>query len=106
MSWADLHARTAIIDTVLTRGAADPADPQLLHGLPEADRLFGGPLGVLAALQYRWDNHLRAKSDLALIEGRSSAEVYIQLATEQPVLRAILDAHRARHRRPDRALAR
>ncbi|WP_019930127.1 hypothetical protein [Nocardia sp. BMG111209] len=106
MTWADLHARTAIIGTVLARGAVDPADPRLLHGLPDMDRLFGGPAGIMAALQYRWDNHLRAKSDLALIEGRSSAEIYGQLAAEQPVLRAILDAHHARERRPDRVLVR
>ncbi|MCX4093941.1 hypothetical protein [Nocardia sp. alder85J] len=106
MTWSDLHARTEIIDTVLARGAVDPADPRLLQDLPESERLFGGPAGILAALQYRWDNHVRAKSDLALMEGRSSAEVYRQLATEQPALRAILDAHHARNHRSGRVLVR
>ncbi|MFI5779262.1 hypothetical protein [Nocardia sp. NPDC051570] len=96
MSWHNLHARTEILHEVLTRAAADPADPALLHDLPESDRLFGGPEGVLAALQYQWDNHLNAKLDQALLEGRSEDEAYRELAAEQPALRAVLDSQDVR----------
>ena len=106
MTWNDLHARTEILDVVLARAAADPADPGLLHDLPGMDRLFGGPAGVLAALQYRWDNHLHVKLDLALLQGQSAAEAYLELAAEQPVLRAVLDAQDMRRRRASEVLVR
>jgi hypothetical protein len=98
MTWADLHARTEILREVLARAAADPADPGLFYDLPDCDRLFGGPAGVLAALRYRWDNHLRAKLDEALAQGQTATEVYLELVAEQPVLRAVLDAQDARRR--------
>ncbi|AHH20501.1 hypothetical protein [Nocardia nova] len=102
MTWKDQHARTDILREVLARAVADPAAPGLFHDLPDSDRLFGGPTGVLAALRYRWDNHLYAKLDQAQIEGRSAEEAYRELSAEQPVLRAVLDAHRVRqgHREP------
>ncbi|MFF3571439.1 hypothetical protein [Nocardia jiangxiensis] len=106
MTWKDLHARTEILDVVLTRATADPANPGLLHGLPDVDRLFGGPAGVLAALQYRWDNHLHVKLDLALLQGQSAADAYLELAAEQPVLRAVLDAQDVRRWRAPAVLVR
>ncbi|RDI49198.1 hypothetical protein [Nocardia mexicana] len=105
MTWKDLHARTDILHEVLARAAADPAGPGLFYGLPDCDRLFGGPAGVLAALQYQWDNHLRAKLDQAQVEGQSAAEAYLELAAEQPVLRAVLDAQDVRRWRDVRVLA-
>ncbi|MFI6867287.1 hypothetical protein [Nocardia sp. NPDC050406] len=101
MSWADLHARTDILHAVLDRAARNPADPTLFDGFPELDRLFGGPEGVLLALRYRWDNHLSVKLDHALAQGKSAVEVYLELAAEQPGLRAILDTYDT-----DRLLAR
>ncbi|MCM6776561.1 hypothetical protein NDR87_21700 [Nocardia sp. CDC159] len=105
MSWTDLHARTEILHAVLARAAVDPANPALLHDLPDSERLFGGPEGVLAALRYRWDNHLRAKLDQALSQGQSAAEAYLELAAEQPVLRAVLDYQDARRWQADRVPA-
>jgi hypothetical protein len=96
MTWEDQHARTEIVNAVLARAAVDPASPELWDGLPDIDRLFGGPAGILAALQYRWDNHLHVKLDLALHQGQSAAEAYLELAAEQPVLRAVLDAQDVR----------
>lgn len=96
MTWKDQHARTEILDVVLARAAVDPASPELFHDLPDAERLFGGPAGILAALRYRWDNHLHVKLDLALHQGQSAAEAYLELAAEQPVLRAVLDAQDVR----------
>ncbi|WP_216900473.1 hypothetical protein [Nocardia alni] len=98
MTWADQHARTEILHEVLDRAAADPANPGLFQELPDSERLFGGPGGVLAALRYRWDNHLNAKLDLAIQCGQSAAEAYLELAAEQPVLRAVLDAQGVRPR--------
>ncbi|MEV5648692.1 hypothetical protein AB0L57_10620 [Nocardia sp. NPDC052254] len=106
MTWQDQHARTEILHEVLTRAAADPAAPGLFHDLPECDRLFGGPAGLLDALRYRWDNHLNAKLDQALTDGQSPAEAYAELSAEQPVLRAVLDAHEIRQWRREPALAR
>ncbi len=102
MTWADQHARTEILHEVLDRAAVDPADPGLFQQLPDSERLFGGPGGVLAALRYRWDNHLNVKLDFALQRGQSAADAYLELASEQPALRAVLDAQGVRdQRRPE-----
>ncbi|NKY45423.1 hypothetical protein [Nocardia cerradoensis] len=106
MTWQDQHARTDILHEVLARAAVDPAMPGLFYDLPECDRLFGGPTGVLAALRYRWDNHLHAKLDQAQLQGQSPSEAYQELAAEQPVLRAVLDAYEVRHWHREPALAR
>ncbi|WP_067667566.1 hypothetical protein [Nocardia miyunensis] len=106
MTWQDLHARTEILETVLARASVDPASPGLFHDLPDIDRLFGGPAGLLAALQYRWDNHLHVKLDLALLQGQSAAEAYLELAAEQPMLRAVLDAQDVRRWRAAEVLVR
>ncbi len=106
MTWQDQHARTEILHEVLARAAADPAAPDLFQDLPECDRLFGGPTGVLAALQYRWDNHLHAKLDQAMTQGQSASDAYLELSAEQPVLRAVLDVQEIRHWQREPALAR
>ncbi|MEV6427422.1 hypothetical protein [Nocardia sp. NPDC051463] len=98
MSWEDQHARTDIVHTVLTRAAVDPDGPDLFSEIPGLERLFGGPDGLLLALRYRWNLHFDAKMEQALLEGKSAVEVYLELASEQPALRAVLDAH---HRRSD-----
>lgn len=92
MSWNDQHLRTEILHTVLDRAAADPARADLFDGIPHLDRLFGGAQGVLAALRYRWNLHLDAKLELGAAQGRTVPEAYRELAAEQPVLRAVLDA--------------
>ncbi|WP_067692546.1 hypothetical protein [Nocardia jejuensis] len=93
MSWADLHARTDILHTILDRAARNPADSTLFDDLPELRRLFGGPEGVLLALRHRWENHLNVKLDHALAQGKSAVESYLELSAEQPALRAILDRY-------------
>ncbi|MBF6215352.1 hypothetical protein IU433_31130 [Nocardia puris] len=104
MSWDDVHARTAIVHTVLDRAAVDPDRPDLFDDLPGLERLFGGPEGLLLALEYRWHNHLAARSELGLLLGMSEVEVYLQLTAEQPALRAVLDRWGVRSATP--ALAR
>ncbi|MEU8894909.1 hypothetical protein [Nocardia sp. NPDC048505] len=96
MSWEDQHARTGIVHTLLERAAADPHRPDLFDDIPELDRLFGGPAGLVAALRYRWQLHLDAKLDQAQVQGQTAVEAYLELADEQSVLRAVLDAHTRR----------
>ncbi|MFD4402135.1 hypothetical protein ACFWPH_05160 [Nocardia sp. NPDC058499] len=95
MSWTEQHLRTEILHTVLDRAAGDPARADLFDDIPHLDRLFGGPHGVLAALRYRWNIHLDAKLELGAAQGRTVDEAYLELAAEQPVLRAVLDARTA-----------
>ncbi|WP_433657214.1 hypothetical protein ACQPW1_37375 [Nocardia sp. CA-128927] len=102
MSWKDQHARTEVVHIILARAAVDPADPQLFAGIPELERLFGDADGLLLALRYRWNIHLDAKLDQALAQGQSALEAYLELAAEQPVLRAVLDAqYLLRHQTPE-----
>ncbi|MGW0250937.1 hypothetical protein ACWDYH_30345 [Nocardia goodfellowii] len=96
MSWEDQHARTGIVHTLLDRAAVDPHRPDLFEDIPGLDRLFGGPAGLITALRYRWQLHLDAKLDQAQIQGQTAAEAYLELAREQSVLRAVLDAHTQR----------
>lgn len=93
MSRDEYHARKAVIDEVLELAATDPIGALRVHGV---DSLFGGPEGLLRALQYRWTNHLDAKLDYALETGADPADAWAELAAEQPVLRALLDDHRTR----------
>ncbi len=102
MSWTDQHARTDIVHIVLTRAALDPADPGLFEGFPDLDRLFGGADGLLLTLRYRWNLHFAAKLD----QGLTAMEAYLELAAEQPVLRAVLDAQYRRRKLASEAMAR
>ncbi|AFU04348.1 hypothetical protein [Nocardia brasiliensis] len=106
MSWEDQHTRTEIVHLVLARAAVDPADPHLFADIPGLRRLFGDADGLLLALRYRWNNHLDAKLDQALTRGQSAIDAYLELAAEQPVLRAVLDAQYRRRRQTSQALAR
>lgn len=92
MGWTDCHARKVILDTVLARARIDPAGPLLLDGLPDVDRLFGGADGVLLALHHRWATHLAAKLDQAIEHGDPPQTCWEELSSEQPTLRAVLDA--------------
>ncbi|MEV6324124.1 hypothetical protein AB0M45_23490 [Nocardia sp. NPDC051787] len=102
MSWTDQHARTDIVHTVLTRAATDPASPDLFAGIPDLERLFGGAEGLLLTLRYRWNIHFDAK----LEQGLTEVEAYLELTTEQPVLRAVLDAQYGRRNHASEAMAR
>ncbi|MFC9436129.1 hypothetical protein [Nocardia sp. NPDC057030] len=106
MSWKDQHARTEIVHAVLARAAVDPADPRLFTGIPELERLFGDADGLLLALRYRWNIHLDAKLDQAMAQGQSALEAYLELAAEQPVLRAVLDAQYRRRQHAPEVMAR
>ncbi|NEW52161.1 hypothetical protein GV792_19170 [Nocardia cyriacigeorgica] len=106
MTWEDHHTRTDIMHTVLARAAADPSRPDLFDGLPDLDRLFGGPAGLLLALRNRWNLHLETKLDGAFDRGQSPLEAYLELCTEQPELHALLEAPSRRHPSAPAAMAR
>ncbi|GGK43818.1 hypothetical protein [Nocardia camponoti] len=94
MTWTEVHRRTDIMHTVLARAEVDPHAEDLFAFPPgELDRLFGGVSGLLAALKYRWNNHLSVKLELGEAIGRTPVESYLELAAEQPALRALLDVH-------------
>ena len=92
MTWAEVHERTAIIATVLERAKFDPVAAVPVDD-PDVDRLFGGRDGLLAALRYRWNNHLAARIDQAMEFGYPQQLAVTQLAAEQPELVAVLTAH-------------
>ncbi|MGW5151811.1 hypothetical protein [Rhodococcus koreensis] len=77
---------------MLARARIDPAWPLLLDDLPDVDRLFGGADGVLLALHHRWTTHLAAKLDQAIEHGDPPQTCWEELSSEQPTLRAVLDA--------------
>lgn len=96
MTWSDVHARTLILEAVLERARREPGYGLRLDGLGDVERLFGGPGGVLLALQHRWSTHLAVKLDFAVEAGASAQAAWDELAAEQPTLRAVLDAHSRR----------
>ncbi|SDI21110.1 hypothetical protein SAMN05192558_101123 [Actinokineospora alba] len=96
MSWAETHARKAVLDAVLRRARQDPTAPPALDDIPDARRLFGTADGVLLALQQRWTTTLAARLDQAIESDTDPHEARSRLAAEQPVLRAVLDAGAAR----------
>ncbi|SEM28803.1 hypothetical protein [Rhodococcus maanshanensis] len=98
MSWNDFHARGAVLQLVMERARVDPGDPGLFVDLPDMEKLFGGPDGVLLALEHRWTTHLAAKLDQAIEDGAPPNTAWNELTAEQPVLRAVLDRYAGRSR--------
>jgi hypothetical protein len=93
MSWTDFYRRRDALDAVLRDAADDPSAP--LH----VDReLFATGEELLLALHHRWLQQLTGRLGVAL-ENDADDRVEIvtrtwrALAAEQPVLRAVLDAH-------------
>jgi hypothetical protein len=93
MSWTDFYRRRDALDAVLHAAAGDPAAP------PTFDReLFATDEELLLALHYRWMQQLTGRLGTAL-EDRDDDRVetvtrtWRELAADQPVLRAVLDAH-------------
>lgn len=91
MTWAEVRERNAALQEVLLAAArTDLTAP--LRLTPDARRLFGSVDGVLLALQQRWSTQLAARLDQAT-EAHDGPEVaWRQLAADEPVLRAVLDA--------------
>ncbi|QFZ17389.1 hypothetical protein [Saccharothrix syringae] len=93
MSWTDFYRRRDALDAVLRAAADAPGAPLTF------DRdLFSDEGELLLALHYRWMRQLTGRLGVAL-EDTSADRVDVvtrtwqALAAEQPVLRAVLDAH-------------
>lgn len=93
MGWTDFYRRRDALDAVLHAAAGDPAGPLTF------DRdLFATEDELLLALHYRWMQQLTGRLGTALGDGdddrvETVARTWRALAAEQPVLRAVLDAH-------------
>jgi len=93
MSWSDFYRRRDALDAVLRAAAGDPAAPLTF------DRdLFATEDELLLALHYRWMQQLTGRLGAALEDSdddrvETVARTWRALAAEQPVLRAVLDAH-------------
>ncbi|MFC6090359.1 hypothetical protein [Saccharothrix lopnurensis] len=93
MSWTDFYRRRDALDAVLREAADDPSAP-----LTPDRGLFADEGELLLALHYRWMRALTGRLGVAL-ESETDDRVEIvtrtwrALAAEQPVLRAVLDAH-------------
>ncbi|TQM80387.1 hypothetical protein FHX81_2716 [Saccharothrix saharensis] len=92
MSWSDFYRRRDALDAVLRAAAGDPAAPLAF------DRdLFATEDELLLALHYRWMQQLTGRLGAALEDSDDRVETVARtwraLAAEQPVLRAVLDAH-------------
>ena len=91
MSWTEFRERRRVLEDVLTRAAADPTIVRRLGEIPSAREHFRSPDEILLALQHRWSGHLAALFDQALEDGTTPQQAWLRLASEQPVLRAVLD---------------
>ncbi|QQQ77809.1 hypothetical protein IOD16_04735 [Saccharothrix sp. 6-C] len=93
MSWSDFYRRRDALDAVLRAAAGDPAAP-----LAVDHDLFATEDELLLALHYRWMQQLTGRLGAALEDSdddrvETVARTWRALAAEQPVLRAVLDAH-------------
>ncbi|MEU4739607.1 hypothetical protein AB0G02_03955 [Actinosynnema sp. NPDC023658] len=92
MGWSDFYRRRDALDAVLRAAAGAPAAPLAF------DRdLFASEDELLLALHYRWMQQLTGRLGTALQDSDDRVETVARtwraLASEQPVLRAVLDAH-------------
>ena len=111
MSWNDFYRRRDALDAVLRRAELDPAAPPV-----HDPSLFPTRNDLLLALHHRWMQRLTGRLGVALSAAEDGdadrVEVVVrawnELASEQPVLRAVLDHHltdRAAVEREQRLLA-
>ncbi|MCR3751601.1 hypothetical protein [Lentzea californiensis] len=89
MGWADHYRRRDALDAVLNDARRDPFAPLIVD--PD---VFGSLHELLLALDHRWQNKLTARMESARLDGDVDEDrVTAELAAEEPVLRAVLDAH-------------
>ncbi|SEQ65032.1 hypothetical protein SAMN05216188_104170 [Lentzea xinjiangensis] len=89
MGWADHYRRRDALDAVLRDARRDPSAPLIVD--PD---VFSSLHELLLALDHRWQNKLTARMEAAALEGEVDEDrVIAELAAEEPVLRAVLDAH-------------
>lgn len=105
MSWDDYYRRRDLLNTVLSRAASDPSAALPFSEVEGAVEEFGDERQLLLALYYRWNQLLAGNLRNAVcgpedtdVEPESEATDAVTAAwrktvSEQPVLRAVLDAN-------------
>ncbi|MEU5695698.1 hypothetical protein [Actinosynnema sp. NPDC020468] len=93
MSWTDFYRRRDALDAALRAAARDPAAP-----LAWDREVFGSRDELVQALHHRWTQQLTGRLGVALEDEDvdrvdTVTRTWRALAAEQPVLRAVLDAH-------------
>lgn len=102
MSWTDHYRRQGALDAVLEFASREPAGPLPFSEVPDVPELFTSPAEVLLALHYRWTLKLTGRIGVAQAETdrdpstdpvETVSEAWRAAASENPVLRRILDAN-------------
>ena len=89
MGWADHYRRRDALDAVLRDARRDPSAPLIVD--PD---VFPTLNDLLLALDHRWQNKLTARMEAAALDGPVDEDrVIVELAADEPVLRAVLDTH-------------
>jgi hypothetical protein len=89
MGWADHYRRRDALDAVLRDARRDPSAPLIVD--PD---VFPTLNDLLLALDHRWQNKLTARMEAAALDGPVDEDrVVVELAADEPVLRAVLDTH-------------
>ncbi len=89
MGWADHYRRRDALDAVLRDARRDPSAPLIVD--PD---VFPTLNDLLLALDHRWQNKLTARMEAAALDGPVDEDrVIVELAADEPVLRAVLATH-------------
>ncbi|OLT46955.1 hypothetical protein BJF85_00355 [Saccharomonospora sp. CUA-673] len=108
MSWNDYYRRRDVIDEVLRHARRDAGGPLPFDAVPGAAELFGTPENLLLAMHYRWRHTLGGRLRTTIggpeetggIPGGGDSDdidavsrAWRSTVADNPVLRAVLDAH-------------
>ena len=107
MTWTTYHRREDAMRDVIAAVDAR-ADGRLPMGLPGVPETFGDEKTLLGALQLRWHTRLGGRIERELDRAPHDPEAAIaaarrETARELPGVRAVLDRHGERQRRPENA---
>jgi hypothetical protein len=101
MSWDDYRRRRDALKAVLAYAEAHPWADLPFAELPEVAAIFSDRSELLLALQYDWSQALWARIELLSLDstvtdaGALAQAAWSQCAQRHPVLRRLLDDHRA-----------
>ena len=107
MTWTAFHNRGEILRTVIAT-ADDRRDGILPMDVAGVAETFGDELALLGALQLRWHTRLAGRIERELDRAPHDPEAAVaaarrQTARDLPGVRAVLDRHGERQRRPENA---
>lgn len=102
MTWNDFHQRQRAIQAVLDHAARHPAARLDLDAVPAAAAVFADRDELLRALHHKWNRVLTGRIDVGVEDADADphgdrveavGEAWRRTATDQPVLRRVLDGH-------------